>query len=78
MKAKSAGVPFLAVFLLPLVALLATAQQNPNHPVVLTNPQVNDAIKFDVSPPLRDIATEAPSQVALHEAHLSSTRSCSS
>src|SRR5579871_957349 len=59
----------LAVCLLALLAAIpAAAQNSPNHPVVLTNPEVNSPVKFDVSRPLRDMATEVPSHAGLHEA----------
>src|SRR5260370_825374 len=33
---------------------------------VLTTPDVNYPIQFDISPPLRDIATQSPSQMGFH------------
>jgi hypothetical protein len=41
----------------------AWAQQTPAHPSVLTNPEVNYPIQFDLSPPLREMAAlSAPRQ----------------
>jgi len=70
MKGKCAIVAsVLAVFLLALVpALSISAQQMPAHPGVLTNPEVQGPIRFDISPPLRDMATEIPSHASLHQA----------
>jgi len=51
-----------------VVTIAAAAQNAPDHAAVLSNPLVNNPIKFDISRPLRDMATEAPSQVSPHEA----------
>ena len=44
------------------------AQNSPSYPVVLTSPTIHTPIHFDISPPLRDMATEVPSQAGFHEA----------
>jgi hypothetical protein len=43
----------------------ASAQATPGQPQVLTNPEVNQPIQFDVSPPLRELAAEVPLEHAL-------------
>jgi len=63
------SVSAVAVCLLVLIpALVTSAQETPSHPAVLTNPNVSGAIKFDISPPLSDMATEVSSQMGFHEA----------
>jgi len=60
--------PIIAAVLLSMMAVpLAIAQETINHPVVLTNPEVNSPVRFDVSRPLRDMATEVPAQAGMHE-----------
>jgi hypothetical protein len=68
---------FLPAFLASMVALAissclavgtAWAQKTPVHSSVLTNPEVNYALQFDTSPPLRDMATAVSPQMAPHEA----------
>ncbi len=71
MKSKFARValsvlPLLFLMLAP--AFLASAQDTPAQPSVLTNPDVNYPIHFDISRPLRDMATEVSPQVGFHEA----------
>ena len=44
------------------------AQQTQGHYSVLTNPEVNHPIQFDISPPLREMATTVSAQTAPHEA----------
>src|SRR5215469_9792604 len=68
-KYATVAVSVVAVFLLLLAsAVMVCAQDNPATPAVLTHPQVNSAIHFDVSRPLRDMATEGPSQASAHQA----------
>jgi hypothetical protein len=56
------------LFLMFAPGFLASAQETPAQPSVLTNPDVNHPVRFDVSRPLRDMATEVSSQVGFHEA----------
>src|SRR5450759_3003532 len=56
------------LFLMFAPAFLASAQETPAQPSVLTNPDVNYPVRFDVSRPLRDMATEVSSQGGFHEA----------
>ena len=56
------------LFLMFAPAFLASAQEAPAQPSVLTNPDVNYPVRFDISRPLRDMATEVSSQVGFHEA----------
>ncbi len=61
MKSKFAAVTLSVLPLLLLMfapAVLASAQEKPAQPSVLTNPDVNYPIHFDISRPLRDMATE--------------------
>src|SRR5579863_2253368 len=71
MTRRSAKTP-LAFALLSLLAFVPpgsiSAQEMATHPVILTSPQAHGAVKFAVSQPLRDIATQVPSPVGLHEA----------
>jgi hypothetical protein len=56
------------LFLTLAPAVLASAQETPAQPPVLTNPEVNYPVQFDTSPPLRDLATEvSPQSAAEHE-----------
>ncbi len=56
----------LSLLCLAVIGLLpASAQETPGQPQVLTNPEVNETVQFDVSPPLRDLAAEVPLQQAL-------------
>jgi hypothetical protein len=55
---------FASVLLLSLLA--ATAQETATRPVVLTSPRVSGAVQFDVSPALRDAATQGDAGVAFH------------
>lgn len=65
MKANSAtGVLCL---LAVLVSICAVAQQS-STPNLLTNPEVNQPIQFDISRPLRDMATEVAPQIGFHAA----------
>src|SRR5271165_5175050 len=71
MKTKIAGImlsvlPTLFLTLAP--GFLASAQELPAQALVLTNPQVNYPVHFDISPPLRDMATEVSSQQGFHQA----------
>src|ERR1700687_498158 len=71
MKSKFANLTLSVLSLLLLMfasAVLASAQETPAQPSVLTNPDVNYPVQFDVSRPLRDMATEVSSQVGFHEA----------
>lgn len=52
-----------------ICAVPACAQQTPSQPQVLSNAVVNQAIHFDVSPPLAEMAVEAPSQQSVHVMH---------
>lgn len=67
MKCKLASLSLSAVgvmLLMSLVAVSLAAQQTP--PKVLTNPDVNTPLYFDVSRPLRDMATEVSTQPGFH------------
>src|SRR5271166_2802314 len=71
MKTKIAGImlsvlPVLFMMLDP--AFLASAQESPAQPLVLSNPEVNYPVHFDISRPLRDMATEVSSQKGFHQA----------
>lgn len=71
MKSKLATIAvsvLTIIFLALMPAVLASAQETPAHPAVLTNPEVNYPIHFDISRPLRDMATEVQSQQAVHQA----------
>jgi hypothetical protein len=71
MKSKLAAitVSILTITVLALMpALLASAQETPAQPAVLTNPEVNYPIHFDISRPLRDMATEVQPQAGVHQA----------
>ncbi|MGA3316805.1 MAG: hypothetical protein ABSC64_10255 [Candidatus Korobacteraceae bacterium] len=71
MKSRHVSLALSLVTILLLAfmpAVLASAQGTPNQPSVLTNPAVNYPIHFDVSPPLRDMATEVSPQWGFHEA----------
>ena len=60
MNCRPAGVALSVVvlFLLVLVpAGLVSAQERPGQPGILTYPQVNYPLQFDVSRPLHDMAT---------------------
>jgi hypothetical protein len=46
----------------------ALAQDFTTQSTALSTPQVNGVIKFDISRPLRDMATEVPSTAGFHEA----------
>lgn len=52
---------------LMLMSIFAVAQQT-STPNVLTHPDVNQPIHFDVSRPLRDMATEVAPQMGFHQA----------
>jgi hypothetical protein len=68
MKSQFAGVKrsVLPVFFLALLpAVLALAQETPAPPQVLSKPEVNVPVQFDISPPLSKMATEVLSQVQL-------------
>jgi len=71
MKSKFATVTLSVLPLLFLTfapAFLASAQELPSQPLVLTNPEVNYPVHFDISRPLRDMATEVSSQEGFHQA----------
>ena len=71
MKSKSAVFKLSvgAIFLLALMlAVLTSAQETAAQPVVLTHPEVNYPVHFDISPPLRDMATEVSPRMGFHEA----------
>ena len=66
MKKNPLRIALSAVAMVVLLSASTLAQQTPAHPSVLTNPEVNGAIQFDVSRPLRDMATEVPTQTGFH------------
>jgi hypothetical protein len=67
MKGNSArGVPRLLAVLL-LMSVFGLAQQ-PSTPNILTHSEVNGPVHFDVSRPLRDMATEVQPQMGFHVA----------
>lgn len=71
MKSKLAtiAVSVLTITFLALMpAVLASAQETSAHPMVLTNPDVNYPVHFDISPPLRDMATQVSLQEGAHAA----------
>ena len=71
MKSKSAvfKLSVCAIFLLALMsAVLTSAQEKAAQPAVLTSPDVNYPLHFDVSRPLRDMATEVSSPAGAHVA----------
>src|SRR5271157_5894543 len=71
MKSKSAVFKLSvgAIFLLALMlAVLTSAQEPAAQPAVLTSPDVNYPLHFDVSRPLRDMATEVSSPAGAHVA----------
>jgi hypothetical protein len=71
MKGKSACITLsiILIFLLALtLAVLVSAQDMPAQPAVLTHPDVNYPIHFDVSRPLRDMATEVSLPAGAHVA----------
>lgn len=69
---KEVRSPFVVCLLicgLPLLTTLqATAQEEPSLPLVLTNPEVNYPIQFDISPPLSEMAVEVSPQQGVHQA----------
>jgi len=71
MKGKSSVVKLSSILLL-IVALIpaavVSAQETPSQPLVLTNPDVNYPVHFDVSRPLRDMATEVSQPIGAHVA----------
>ena len=71
MKSKFANLTLSVLSLLLLMfapAVLVSAQEKPAQPSVLTNPDVNYPVRFDISPPLRDMATEVSLQEGAHAA----------
>ncbi len=71
MKSKSAvsKLSVCAIFWLTLmIAVLTSAQETAAKPAVLTSPDVNYPLHFDVSRPLRDMATEVSSPAGAHVA----------
>src|SRR5271157_5501737 len=58
----------VVLFLTVATVVPASAQETPAQPSVLTNPEVNYPVQFDISPPLRDMATEVSSQKGFHQA----------
>src|SRR5215471_18763752 len=56
----------LPAFALALVPAVPAAQETAAEPQVLRNPEVNQAIHFDISPPLSEMATETGPQIGLH------------
>ncbi len=69
MKRKFAAVTLSVLSLLLLAfapGFLASAQEA--QPQVLTNPDVNYPVHFDISPPLRDMATQVSLQEGAHAA----------
>src|SRR5271167_3216137 len=71
MKSKSAVFKLSvgAIFLLALMlAVLTSAEETAAQPAVLTSPDVNYPLHFDVSRPLRDMATEVSSPAGAHVA----------
>src|SRR5271157_3118296 len=62
-------IAFVVVLFLTLApAVPASAQETPAQPSVLTKPEVNYPVQFDISPPLRDMATEVSSHKGFHQA----------
>jgi hypothetical protein len=57
---------FALAAVLFLLSLAALAQTTTSQPKVLTNPDVNQPVHFDVSRPLRDMATEVAVQPGFH------------
>src|SRR5271165_2021617 len=71
MKSKSAvfKLSVCSIFLLALMlTVLTSAQETPAQAAVLTSPDVNYPLHFDVSRPLRDMATEVSSPAGAHVA----------
>ena len=71
MKGKSAvfKLSVCAIFLLALMlAVLTSAQETAAQPAALTSPDVNYPLHFDISRPLRDMATEVSSPAGAHVA----------
>ena len=71
MKSKFANLTLSVLSLLLLMfapAVLVSAQEKPAQPSVLTNPDVNYPVRFDISRPLRDMATEVSLQEGAHAA----------
>jgi hypothetical protein len=56
------------LFLTVAPAVLVSAQETPAQPAVLSDPEVDYPIHFDISRPLRDIATEVSSEKGFHQA----------
>jgi hypothetical protein len=54
----AAGLYVLSVAVIS--AAPALAQQAPAQSLVLTNPQVNEPVHFDISPPIRELASQIP------------------
>ena len=65
MKDNSVTGVLRVLAVLMLVSVFSLAQQ-PSTPNVLTHPEVNQPIHFDVSRPLRDMATEVAPQMGFH------------
>src|SRR5579872_1505927 len=66
--------PFSTLVLcLPCLVLLsstpASAQTTTAAPQVASNPQVNGAAHFDISPPIRDLARTVAPQFSAHQVH---------
>ncbi len=73
MKSKFATIAvsvLTIIFLALMPAVLASAQETSAHPMVLTHPDVNYPVHFDISPPLRDMATQVSLQEGAHVAPL--------
>jgi hypothetical protein len=67
MKGKFARVASIATILfLAMTPATLVSAQDAASPQVLTNPTVNYPTHFDISPPLRDMATEASEQANAH------------
>lgn len=58
---RLSDIPLLIILML-VTAVLVSAQQSTIQTAVLNNPEVAYPVRFDISPPLRDMATEAPIQ----------------
>jgi hypothetical protein len=63
------AVPAVSVLSLVVTgAQRASAQEPPGRPQVLTNSEVHEAVQFDISPPLRELAAHPSPQKGLHGA----------
>jgi hypothetical protein len=66
-RISSFSVPAWSVLCLAVAcALPASAQDTPTQPQVLTNPEVNEPLHFDISPPLSEMAEKVPPPQGIH------------